>query len=165
MKQGKYEVVLMALLLCFLAGCEKDEPVANYAHKRTPPPSKQESVLYYSIRGYSFEEHLPTAFDDMKWAKGIWLVLNVYVCNYDSVPVSVPPMYLKDDRGRLHESTYIGLKTVHSEELTCETLNPGVSTSGYLVFDVPDPKITSGNLTYTFYATDGKGAATYIRIN
>lgn len=189
MKQGKYEVikgdatapnvepghvaiiahvcndigaclVFLGILSCLISGCGEDEPSSNWNSNDSSRSEKKESVLHYAVWGYSFEESLPTSFDTDKRPNGVFLVLKLYIHNYGSVPVNVPSIYLRDDKGRTHESTWVGLRCSYSEELLLESLNPDVSTSGYMVFDVP-----SQYLHYTLYATDGQGTPTYIRIN
>jgi hypothetical protein len=66
-----------------------------------------------------------------------FLAVDVTATNNDSTASVVPPFYLIDDQGRKYESKSLLYDNVFGP---LESLNPGVSKRGFIVFDVPQDR-------------------------
>jgi hypothetical protein len=64
-----------------------------------------------------------------------WMLIGLTVRNDDTKARMVPPLHLVDDRGREYDSSPVLIDTAID---VLDTLNPGVSKTGYVAFDVPD---------------------------
>jgi hypothetical protein len=71
-------------------------------------------------------------------ADGQFVTVFLTVQNNDTTPSTLPQPVLKDGMGREHSSKMVFGSDLPGEDLTIATLNPGVSKSGYFIFDVPN---------------------------
>ena len=84
------------------------------------------------------------AKDDRVWLQeqfpdAIFLVINLAARNNDKTASVVPPLKLVDDEGREYDESSKAVFMEGSFGLL-KSLNPGVTGSGYVVFDVPRGK-------------------------
>lgn len=92
-------------------------------------------------------------------ANASWLFVTMTVRNDDRKPRMIPPIQLLDEEGREYQSS--GAATMIENSIgVLETLNPGVSKEGYIVFDVPKGR------TYRLKVSGGywSGDTGYIRL-
>jgi Domain of unknown function (DUF4352) len=68
---------------------------------------------------------------------GRFVIVSLTVRNGDTTASMLPSATLRDEMGREHSSTVNFGSDLPGEDLTLVTLNPGVSKSGYFIFDVP----------------------------
>jgi hypothetical protein len=70
-------------------------------------------------------------------ANGRFVIVYLTAANNDRGASILPSPVLKDSRDREHSSKPVIGSGLRGQDLTITTLNPGVSTQGYFVFDVP----------------------------
>jgi hypothetical protein len=77
-------------------------------------------------------------------ADGIFLIVFLSITNDDTDASTLPSAILRDDGGREYSSKpMLIITTLRGEDLSLVTLNPGLSRSGYFVFDVPPSELNS----------------------
>jgi hypothetical protein len=69
-------------------------------------------------------------------AQGTFLFVDIEIFNNSDRPLQIPVFTLQDSRGRIY-LTAIRARRSRKAILAGESLNPGVSKDGYLIFDVP----------------------------
>ena len=69
-------------------------------------------------------------------ASGTFLFVDIDIFNNSDRPLQIPVFTLQDSRGRAY-LTAIRARRSNKAILAGESLNPGVSKDGYLIFDVP----------------------------
>lgn len=95
-----------------------------------------------------------------KRANANWLFVKMTVRNNDKQARMVPPIQLIDESGREYESSAEATMIEDSIGLL-ETLNPDVSKTGYVVFDVPKGRTYKLRLSGGYWSSD----TGYIRLN
>jgi hypothetical protein len=68
---------------------------------------------------------------------GRFVVIFLTVKNGDTTASTLPPPTLRDSDGREHSTTVKFGSDLPGDDLSIVTLNPGVTKSGYFIFDVP----------------------------
>jgi hypothetical protein len=121
----------------------RNEPSASQQPELPATPAKVDpakieetfSIGYwaYTVYSASWREWIPS-LGSIESPDAAFLVIDVSACNRDRTASVLPPFKLIDRQGREYEAKSTFMQGAFD---ALKTLNPGVYSRGYLVFDVP----------------------------
>ena len=127
------------------------------------------SVGYWTYRcdGATWMSSIPTEYNEVKFPDAAFLVVKLYVRNDDKTPSTLPTAFkLVDEQGREYNKSETQLPESYppfylkgGSFSAFKQLNPGVSATGAVVFDVPK----SGK--YSLKVSGGYEAGKYAQID
>lgn len=141
-------VILVACTLLSLTSCNRRPPTYEEGH------NCKIGHFIYRVGSSMWSPVLLSDLDSLIMPKAAFLCVAVKISNADTNPHAVPTLSAVDETGAEHKPSDLP----YPLQLDPDTnVNPGVSATGVIIFDVPK------NREYQLKITD-RGKATYIKL-